>query len=177
MPVKLAMQILEQYINNSQELASNSRFSSGHLMSLIQLCLKSTYFVFDDTIYHQHEGTPMGSPISGLIAELVMQRFEELALHGEPLPRLWLRCVDDTFMIIKKADVDRFLRKINSTWPAMQFTCEGEQAGSLPFLDVNLSRETHRCTVNPPTLTMFWTTEVAIPPVTKEVVLAALLTM
>ena len=112
-------------------------------MSLVQLCLKSMYFVFDvhyGTMYHQHAGIPMGSPILGLIAELVMQHFEELTLHGEASPRLWLRYVDDTFLIIKKADVDRFLLKINSTWPAIQFTCEVEQAGSLPFLDVHLSR-------------------------------------
>ena len=36
---------------------------------------------------------------------------------------------------------------------------------------------TQWCTVNPPTQTKFWTTEVAIPPVTREVVLAAVLTM
>ena len=83
----------------------------------------------------------MGSPISGPIAELVTQRFEELTLHGEPSPSLWLRYVDDTFAIIKKADVDRFLKKINSTWPAIQFTCEVEQAGSLPILEVHLSRD------------------------------------
>ncbi|BHF67772.1 hypothetical protein SprV_0301080100 [Sparganum proliferum] len=37
-----------------------------------------TYFTFDGTIYEQVKGTPMGSPISGFIAEAVLQRLESL---------------------------------------------------------------------------------------------------
>ena len=44
----------------------------------------------------------MESPISGLIAELVMQHFEKQVLQGEDMPKLWLRYVDETFTIIKR---------------------------------------------------------------------------
>ncbi|VDN10774.1 unnamed protein product [Dibothriocephalus latus] len=44
----------------------------GHaeILQLLKFCLR-TYFTFDGTIYEQVKGTPVGSPISGLIAEAV----------------------------------------------------------------------------------------------------------
>ena len=50
-PIKLATQTFEQHINNNQVLASTSHLSSGLLMSLIELFLKSIYLVFHGTIH------------------------------------------------------------------------------------------------------------------------------
>ncbi len=46
-------------------------------IDLLEFCL-SNYFHFDSRFYQQLKGTPMGSPISGLIAEAVLQRFERV---------------------------------------------------------------------------------------------------
>ena len=44
----------------------------------------------------------MGSPISSLIANLFMEEFDVKALSSGPYPpTLWLRFVDDTFVITK----------------------------------------------------------------------------
>ena len=43
----------------------------------LELILKSTYFTFNDKIYHQIDGTPMGSPVSPIFAETVMRDLEE----------------------------------------------------------------------------------------------------
>ena len=82
----------------------------------------------------------MGSSISDLIAELVMQHIKQEALKGENMPKLWLRYVDDTFTIIKKDSFGRFQTHINSSLPVIQFTHELEQAGFIASLDVS---ETH----------------------------------
>ena len=45
----------------------------------------------------------MGSPISVVLAEIVMQKFElTLNDHNLSVCKLWLRFVDDIFAIIKK---------------------------------------------------------------------------
>ena len=46
----------------------------------------------------------MGSSVSVVVAEIVMQNIEEQALasYSETLP-LWLRCVDDTIAAVRKA--------------------------------------------------------------------------
>ncbi|VDN13342.1 unnamed protein product [Dibothriocephalus latus] len=59
--------------------------SLGHaqLPLLSKFCLR-TYFAFDGTIYEQVE-TPMGSLISGLIGEAVLQRQDSLVIqHHRP---------------------------------------------------------------------------------------------
>ncbi|BHF67736.1 hypothetical protein SprV_0301076400 [Sparganum proliferum] len=52
-----------------------------------------TYFTFDGTIYEQARSTPMGSPISGFIAEAVLQRFESLVVNTTDRkygPGMWM---------------------------------------------------------------------------------------
>ena len=46
-------------------------------MRAVQFVLDSTYFTFDNIIYKQNFGTPMGSPI---IADVVMQDLENEVL-------------------------------------------------------------------------------------------------
>ena len=51
----------------------------------------------------------MGSPVSVVVAEIVMQHVEERALETcrQTIP-LWLRYVDDTFTAIHKDEIDTF---------------------------------------------------------------------
>ena len=51
----------------------------------------------------------MGSPVSVVVAEIVMQNIEEqaLATYKRTLP-LWLRYVDDTFTAVHKDETDDF---------------------------------------------------------------------
>ena len=78
----------------------------------------------------------MGSPISPLIANIFMEEFEVKALSSFPHPpSLWLRFVDDTFVINKAEHSQELLQHINNQDPHIQFTVEPTQQGSLPFLD------------------------------------------
>ena len=51
----------------------------------------------------------MGSPVSVVVAEIVMQHMEEnaLATCRQAMP-LWLRYVDDTFTAVHKDEIDDF---------------------------------------------------------------------
>ncbi|KAH9581225.1 hypothetical protein MS3_00000579 [Schistosoma haematobium] len=62
-------------LTNDANLAKYTKLQSQSLLELIDLCL-TTHFQFNNQIYEQTKGTPMGSPISGLIAEAVVQRLE-----------------------------------------------------------------------------------------------------
>nr|VZI49592.1 unnamed protein product [Spirometra erinaceieuropaei] len=81
----------------------------------------------------------MGSPLSGLIAEAVMQRLERLVFSSYP-PKFWARYVDDTFVIIKRSDVQDFKALLNSIFPDIQFAMEEEADNRLPFLDVQVTK-------------------------------------
>jgi len=57
----------------------------------------------------------MGSPVSAVIAELVMQEVEEKALETSPVrPKWWRRYVDDSNACIKKDGVEVFHSHLNS---------------------------------------------------------------
>ena len=50
-------------------------------MDLLNLFLTSTYFQYSGKHYKQLHGTAMGSPVSVVVAEIVMQNIEEKALQ------------------------------------------------------------------------------------------------
>ena len=83
----------------------------------------------------------MGSPISVVLAEIVMQKFE-LTLNELNLNfcTLLLRFVDDIFAIIKSDILEDFFNNINSLNSHLKFTKEVEQNNCLPFLDVLVTR-------------------------------------
>ena len=69
----------------------------------------------------------MGSPISPVIADLVMEEIEETANATAPHPpKWWFRYVDDSHTCLKKDQVDEFHQHLNSINPSIQFTLELE---------------------------------------------------
>ena len=69
-------------------------------MDLLECCLDNSYFQENYRFYNQNDGPPMGSPLSPIVANIFMEWFESEPLdHGPKKPKLWLRYVDDTFII------------------------------------------------------------------------------
>ena len=127
-------------------------------MDLLNLCLTSTYFHYNGKHYKQLYGTAMGSPVSVVVAEIVMQNIEEQALpsYKRTIP-LWLRYVDDTFTTLHKDEIDDFHEHLNRQNAHIQFTKEIEDNGKILFLTawsfVTTTDYRRRFTENPPTLT------------------------
>ena len=83
----------------------------------------------------------MGSPVSVVVADLVMEDVESRALTTYPHPpKFWKRYVDDTLCALKTEEVDKFHCHINSIEDTIQFTIEKESESHIAFLDVLISR-------------------------------------
>ena len=83
----------------------------------------------------------MGSPVSVVLANIVMEHIEDLALSTSPVPTVfWKRYmyVDDVLMAVPADQVDGMLAHINSINQNIQFTSEREQGHVIPFLDVTI---------------------------------------
>ena len=75
--LQLALDCTENAFENSTvELP----LPTDDIMDLLNLCLTSTYFQYNSKHYKQLHGTAMGSPVSVVVAEIVMQNIEEQAL-------------------------------------------------------------------------------------------------
>jgi len=156
-PLQLALQCTETVIQQSTVKLPLPR---EDIMDLLNLCLRSTYSQYNGKHYKQLHGTAMGSPVSVVVAEIVMQHVEERALATcrKTIP-LWLRYVDDTFTVVYKDGIDDFRHHLKEENGDIQFTNEIEYNGKLPFLDCLVSRNNNelRTTVyrkpmtNPPT--------------------------
>ena len=90
----------------------------------------------------QLHGTAMGSPVSVVVAEIVMQHVEERALATcrQTIP-LWLRYVEDTFTAVDIDEIDAFHDHLNEQNADIHFNKEIEENGKLPFLDCLVSRD------------------------------------
>ena len=140
-PVHPTIQIVKQRLQQDTTPPQSTSMSIPQFTSLLEFYLTNTYFLFQGKYYEQVQGAAMGSPISLLIASIFMEEFEVKALSSSPTPSLWIRFVDDTFVINRAEHIQALLHHINSQNPHIQFTVEPTQQGALPFLDTLVTRE------------------------------------
>ena len=140
-PIKPALKIIQKLLEEDHTLPQRTTMIVKNITCLLEFCLTSTYFTFQEKFYEQVEGAAMGSPISPTVANLYMEDFEMRALNTAPQPPfMWKRYVDDTCVIIKAAHQQSFLNHINSIDKNTQFTSEEPRPdGAIPFLDILLT--------------------------------------
>ena len=131
-PLQLALDCTENAIKNST-------------VELLNLCLTLTYFQYDGKHNNQLHGTTLGSPVSVVVAEIVMQNIkgQALATYTRNIP-LWLSYVDGIFTAVHKDGIDTFHEHLNRQNPDIQFTKEIEENGKIPFLDCLVTRDNNR---------------------------------
>ncbi|BHF58026.1 hypothetical protein SprV_0100097500 [Sparganum proliferum] len=137
-PQDLTVETIELLLREENGETEN-RLGPAQIIQLLKFCFK-TYLTFDGTIYEQVKGTPMDSPISGLIALTVLQRLESLAFRNHR-PKFWARYVDDTVVVIERDRVLAFKEHLNAVFKDIQFTMEEEENNQLAFLDVLVCRK------------------------------------
>ncbi|BHF67682.1 hypothetical protein SprV_0301071000 [Sparganum proliferum] len=137
-PQDLAVETIELLLREKYDETDN-RLGHAQIIQLLKFCLKK-YFTFDGTIYEQVKGKPMGSPISGFVAEAVLQRLESLVFQHHK-PKFCARYVDDTFVVIERDQVLTFKEHLNTVIPDIQCTMEEEENKQLAFLDVLVCRK------------------------------------
>ncbi|BHF81630.1 hypothetical protein SprV_0802476300 [Sparganum proliferum] len=115
----LTIEAIELLLQSKYDETEN-RLGLIQVLQLLKFCLR-TYFTFDGTIYEQVKDTPMGSPISGFIAEAILQRQESLVFQLHK-PKFWAPYVDDTFVVIDRDQLLTFKERLNAVFPDIQFT-------------------------------------------------------
>ena len=107
--IQPGLNIIEKLLEEDPELQQRTSMTVKHITCLLEFCLRSTYFTFQNKYYEQVEGAAMGSPISPIGAKLYMENLEVKAINTSPHPPLvWKRFVDDTFVVIKAAHKQEF---------------------------------------------------------------------
>lgn len=138
-PVKEALMYLEEWLDE-QGSGATWRYKVKQYMRLARLCMEERFFVYRGRYFKCLHGVSMGSPLSGLVSEVFMERMEEKLEKEDMLPRFWVRYVDDVFAVVQKDEVDETLRNLNKVHKNLKFTMEVEENGRIPFLDIMVKR-------------------------------------
>ena len=88
-PVQKAITIIHDKLLTDDTLHERTSLSPTHLTKLLEICLKCTYFPYDEAFYAQIHGAAMGSPVSTIVCNLYMEHFESIALSTAPHPPGW----------------------------------------------------------------------------------------
>jgi hypothetical protein len=86
-------------------LGNNGTQITHQIIALLKVALSQNYFTFQQKIYQPEQGIAMGSPISGLVAEIFLQHYEDI--HTKQLLdtkniAFYTRYVDDILIIYDK---------------------------------------------------------------------------
>ncbi|XP_023213890.1 uncharacterized protein LOC111616747 [Centruroides sculpturatus] len=110
------------------------------LYKLADLMCYRSFFAFNGIVYKQRKGVPMGSPMSGLLCELVVCQLEKKVL-GKSIEDiiLYKRYVDDVLIIWKnERRIKKFLTMINSNYHGLKLKLEQKSHTQIHFLDIDI---------------------------------------
>jgi len=126
-PVEL---ILEGISNRWQYIQNETKISKKEFIIPVQFILNSTFFIFDNVIYKQIFDTPIGSPLSPILVDIVMQDLEEKAINNLNIDfPIYYRYVDDILLLTPDSKVNIILNTFNNIHKRLQFTVELEKKG------------------------------------------------
>ncbi|XP_062537658.1 uncharacterized protein LOC134205978 [Armigeres subalbatus] len=141
-PVDFALECLEE---RWEEVEQHTNIDKTSFIDAVKLVLESTFFVYQGKVYGQTFGVPMGSPLSPVIANVVMEKLEQECrnkLEEEQISlRLYRRYVDDCMCVAKNEHIQKIVDTFNSFHDRLQFTVEVEMEGKIKFLDMMLERK------------------------------------
>jgi hypothetical protein len=123
-------------------IANHTSLPLNNFIEGLRMVLDNCFFTYKNVIYHQVYGTPMGSPVSPIVANLVMENVESEILESlDFVPIFYKRYVDDILMCIPSEKKEYVFNIFNTKHPRLKFTIEIENNATIPFLELLLIRE------------------------------------
>ncbi|XP_062704193.1 uncharacterized protein LOC134286577 [Aedes albopictus] len=144
-PVEKVYELVEEKWEQLQECTTIPWESFKHAMKTV---LEASFFQYEGKFYSQTAGVPMGSPLSPVVANIIMEKVEQEAItqleENNITISYYRRYVDDCFVVGRREEVEKVVEQFNAVDEKLNFTVEQETNESLRFLDLTLSREGER---------------------------------
>jgi hypothetical protein len=136
---------IELVYHKLQEINPDSVKLHNEINELLKVTIYQNYFESSNTIWQQENGTPMGSPISSILAEIFLQNLENIwypnMINKRHIQYIG-RYVDDVLIVYDSAlaTANDILRDHNEMHPNIKYNMEIEEKDYISYLDLNLHR-------------------------------------
>ena len=99
LPKQRTLRVVRECLQRKEAWESMTILSAEEIIKLLEVCLTSTYFTFQNNFYRLSDRVEMSSPVSSVVANIFMEDFEQKAVTTarERGPRMWRCYVDDVF--------------------------------------------------------------------------------
>ncbi|XP_046472568.1 uncharacterized protein [Neodiprion pinetum] len=149
--ILVSLDVISLYTNIPLNLVTNfikkrwSEVSPNILVPLEQfllalnICFDAPIFKFDDKVFSQIFGLPMGSSLFPILADMITDDLEDHGTTKLPFSvPFYFRYVDDILTAVPKDYIPQLLKIFNTFHPRLQFTIEIELNNKINFLDVTI---------------------------------------
>lgn len=105
------------------------------------VCNTSTEIMFNNRIYKQIRGLRMGSSLSPILADFVVEDMLDSAFKKIPKPLLLIKYVDDILSVIEEDKAMDMLKQLNEMDEHIKFEIEKEDNNRINYLDFTIINE------------------------------------
>jgi predicted GIY-YIG superfamily endonuclease len=146
-PIDLVFQIVDE---KWSEIKKYTKIPKYAFLDLLKFCIiDSNFFMYKDQFFKQKYGLAMGSSLSPVLSDLVLERLFDVQIPKLPFHLPFMKkYVDDTITMIKEDNIQITLDIFNNFHPRLKFTFEVENDRELPFLDMKLIRNEDSISTN-----------------------------
>lgn len=145
--IKETLNIIKHILQ--EEIQDNTDIEN--ILHMIETITNNNFCTFNNKVYSINEGLPMGSPISGLLANIYIDYIENQYILNDKNPyfkklRIWKRYMDDIICIWdgESEDLIKLHDYINGLREKLKFTIEQETNNKINFLDLTIKRLEHQ---------------------------------
>ncbi len=135
---EVSITIISECVSYYTTLNDRTSLSVDNMTELLRCC--TTYFVLRGEFYMQIEWVAMGSPVSPIMSNLIIDNFET-CIPSHIQWNFWGGEIhmDNTFVIIKSSLKQQFTDHMNAQHSSIKFTMENQVDNKLAILDVLVS--------------------------------------
>ena len=133
---KLGLTLIEQFLIEQQINKDRQQL----ILDLLFFVMTFSYLSFKGDVYHQIDGTAMGTMTAPVYANIVVYMLERPLLQEfQPGLYLYRRFLDDIFAYIEPDLVDRFTTRMNGLTPKLKFDFVSHPTEAA-FLDLHIHK-------------------------------------
>ena len=122
----LAVEVTKRILEEYNSVLDKAGISINFIIKLLQLCLSSTYFRYKVECYKLICGTVMGSPVSTVVANIVLEEIESRAQITSPVNQTLLKGYIDGLCTVPEDKMEDMLTHVNPVYDSNQFSCKQE---------------------------------------------------